>query len=753
MNKVAKKAAYAVILIVFSCIGYVVGLNIERRHKVTVQNQRKSISTIAVVNMDEGIYLGEEQINYASQLINFPNEHFVITGLNDAKNGIDNGLYAAYIVIPEQFSESVTSFENTPQKVILQYKYNKNLDEASSLQAIKDVNNFINILNSNVAYMYMDAVLAEVHRIQDSSATIMTNDNAELQRLESIAASQLIVTSEPVDEVVVSADVSPVDLALYISQNDVLLESLSIGYSDAVQKGKDEYKDIQNANSEVSKATKDFFSLYEMVIKDVATNQTILLETGQSNLGDAIGIYNQEVDEKRATMEEQMSELVEKQRVADEESAQEQLEDILEDALSGSKSVEEKKLNYLQGRWEDAVDLLKQCAQVNVGELNERLLETYQGDVDGQLYSIKYDAYKQGVTDAFAAIEGKISENDPDEDNIDLDEKKFSIQDINNLHLDYSENSLNANTDNYVNDSANIDLSEERLTDVIIEWDTFEVAYPLATVTDAEIGYEGNEGSEEAKEASITLSICDNANETEITNLASTFSGLFALNDVSKEIDNIIQTDFKDALLTENNLQMERLEGSKDVLSNQMSIYEKSLVDFNPFVYVDRANLDRYLGDIQLNTEEMMGAVENNNSEYISYATSIYAVTSENSQLLKEALNNANIQTTFNVEKCIDDLVVERVNINTQNVSMLAGFANSLSYTRVESQENSEVYDYMVNPIISQNAGESIVDKTTVKSEPKFFVKEILMLILIIGIIFCLGEMIISLRRRSKKQE
>lgn len=56
---------------------------------------------IAVVNMDDGVSVNQVQVNYANQLMNFPGENFSVTGLMNARAGIENGTYAAYIIISE----------------------------------------------------------------------------------------------------------------------------------------------------------------------------------------------------------------------------------------------------------------------------------------------------------------------------------------------------------------------------------------------------------------------------------------------------------------------------------------------------------------------------------------------------------------------------------------------------------------------------------------------------------------------------
>lgn len=69
---------------------------------------------VAVVNLDTGISDGNTQVYYGEQIINFPNDNFIYTSLEDARNGIEEGRYGAYIIIPSDFSENVESLNTVP---------------------------------------------------------------------------------------------------------------------------------------------------------------------------------------------------------------------------------------------------------------------------------------------------------------------------------------------------------------------------------------------------------------------------------------------------------------------------------------------------------------------------------------------------------------------------------------------------------------------------------------------------------------
>lgn len=334
MGTKVKKVLYSAGLLVLLVLSGIIGTRIEHNRQKALELQKEHVSTIAVVNMDNGVKVGNEQVNYASQLISFPNEHFLVTGLTDAKTGIENGTYAAYVVIPETFSESVTSIENDPRKVMLIYQYNNKLAEEAEMQAVSDINAFIVLLNSNIAYMYIDAIMAEFHRVQDDSSTILANDNRELELLTNVNAAKLIAAAEPVEEIQVNNEIQPVELTTYTTRNDVLLDHLLLSYSEASQKGKDDYAAIQEESAEVEIAVDNFLLAYDTVIQDTTVEQSRLLVAGRDKLAEVVGLYNQDVDAQEAELRSVVENIMNIQLEADRNAAEIQLQEIINDIRS-----------------------------------------------------------------------------------------------------------------------------------------------------------------------------------------------------------------------------------------------------------------------------------------------------------------------------------------------------------------------------------------------------------------------------------
>lgn len=154
----------------FLCVGLYLGTMNERKEQEAGNKQYETVETIAVVNMDEGSDIDGEMINYGSELGAFPSENFVGASLDEAKSGIYNGTYGAYIVIPPTFSESVESINDFPQKASLTYSMNPNLSDATKLivtDEIQDFNPFAddtngkNVLDNGFEKLEAEALLTD----------------------------------------------------------------------------------------------------------------------------------------------------------------------------------------------------------------------------------------------------------------------------------------------------------------------------------------------------------------------------------------------------------------------------------------------------------------------------------------------------------------------------------------------------------------------------------------------------------------
>ncbi|WP_089982482.1 hypothetical protein [Clostridium sp. C105KSO13] len=62
------------------------------------------------MNLDTGVEQNGQNINYAASLIQFLNNDFAYTNLEEALTGITSGKYAAYVIIPSAFSANTRAY-------------------------------------------------------------------------------------------------------------------------------------------------------------------------------------------------------------------------------------------------------------------------------------------------------------------------------------------------------------------------------------------------------------------------------------------------------------------------------------------------------------------------------------------------------------------------------------------------------------------------------------------------------------------
>ena len=80
--------------------------NVENR--IQEEEREQTVTGIAIVNLDQGVVQKDNKIFYSSELLDLNSDYLVVENLETARQGINNGTYAAYIVIPSQFSHNAS---------------------------------------------------------------------------------------------------------------------------------------------------------------------------------------------------------------------------------------------------------------------------------------------------------------------------------------------------------------------------------------------------------------------------------------------------------------------------------------------------------------------------------------------------------------------------------------------------------------------------------------------------------------------
>lgn len=180
------------VLLVLGFLIFYAGLQFGKNRKAEPVMVKETVRAIAVVNLDQGILVKGQAVNYGAQLVSFTSDYFSNTSFEEARNGVENGKYAAYLLIPSSFSENVFSINTSPEKAVLEYAINPNLREDIVPEVIYDLKGFEMKLNTDVSYLYLHSILEEFHKGQESAEMIMKHDQEDAKNLFAIAAEELM---------------------------------------------------------------------------------------------------------------------------------------------------------------------------------------------------------------------------------------------------------------------------------------------------------------------------------------------------------------------------------------------------------------------------------------------------------------------------------------------------------------------------------------------------------------------------------
>lgn len=350
---------------------------------------------VAIVNLDEGVMVQDEKVNYAEKLIIDLDENFSFTGLEDARQGYATGIYAGYLIIPATFSESVVSLNNTPIRSEISYAINSNLREDVKEEIIYEVLALMNKINDGVSYMYLHSVLDDVHEAQDAAVTVMNNDIEERDAIDAVQANDLVALVPVAEFTEIENNIEPVDVSQYMANNIELTGEIGQKYTEYLMQSEEEHLRI---NEEAS-ALMDEMSNMSSIISN---SNFIQNEEGGSVYQDGTEAvealfeeYNSSLEEKESEIEENVLAIykdvtaylaeydraVEVYQTENEEAYRntlEALENLFEEYSEGHVIVSEQELEEIENTMESQSEMLwvQQCI---IQELQEDSEEQEDG--------------------------------------------------------------------------------------------------------------------------------------------------------------------------------------------------------------------------------------------------------------------------------------------------------------------------------------------------------------------------------------
>jgi len=233
-----------------------------------------------------------------------------MVNLESARVGIGDGTYAAYVVIPSTFSNSVVSLNTIPTQVKIEYAMNTNLEEGIREQTIYDIVDFEHQLNSGMSYMYISTILSEFHEVQDNSKTIMDNDERDTNILLAITPTDLTELVSIPELSKVDNSVSPLEVTSYNNKNQEDIASINNSYTYYISLSEPDVALLKEQGNDLIEQWTTMEDTIANINITTDADGNIVYEAGVANVVAALTDYNTiTLDAKETEIETTLSDI------------------------------------------------------------------------------------------------------------------------------------------------------------------------------------------------------------------------------------------------------------------------------------------------------------------------------------------------------------------------------------------------------------------------------------------------------------
>jgi hypothetical protein len=685
MNKLIRVAFLFVLSISVFSIGVFCGTKLNKDNQERVIEEINKSSDIALINLDEGVEIEGKKLYYAQNLLSTQGENLKFTSLNDAKIGLENGTYAAYILIPSTFSASIESINEKPVKVELEYELSDKLAPESKAGIVKDIEDFKLKLSNDISYMYVSAVMDEFHNAQDNSKLVLDNDKKELESMSLIKVRDVISHIDFPEIEFVEFVRNRLEIEPIVSSNLELIDAMKNSLLEKIQLGKDDYESVSKDKGLLDEGSKDFLNILGGLDIESDDNGEPVYQSGIDKLATQVNNYNAQLIDNRAWI---VSELASNSN-ATRSSSQE----YVDNSLSNIKNSWQNNIDTALREANQNIERLVTQALENLLAIQERIydeLDLYVRDEFQAAHEYykqeakrEVESYKENLINELIE-EGYIDDDETDpiyaiiasSSNADIriatysNAESFSLR---NAQVDF----IDRNNFNSPMLSASADFQDTDLERRDSLFDIPDISYLLG-------------------EANIVLP------ENQGAWYAGFIEGLERMYTISTvDIEKTVKDEVVGAIKSKTSAKYEDLKDVISKLNKSFDDYQNSLYQFDPFARIDVRILEQSAKSINSNVRDIAGKSAEYASEQSEEVAKVREKESERTKALRENMDTANKSTEDLVGKTLDGLKDARQSNTDTNKTLLEDFNNKLSYTKVGSIANKEVFEFISAPVQS----------------------------------------------------
>lgn len=685
MNKLIRVAFLFVLSISVFSIGVFCGTKLNKDNQERVIEEINKSSDIALINLDEGVEIEGRKLYYAQNLLSTQGENLKFTSLNDAKIGLENGTYAAYILLPSTFSASIESINEKPVKVELEYELSDKLAPESKAGIVKGIEDFKLKLSNDISYMYVSAVMDEFHNAQDNSKLVLDNDKKELESMSLIKVRDVISPIDFPEIEFVEFARNRLEIEPIVSSNLELIDAMKNSLLEKIQLGKDDYESVSKDKGLLDEGSKDFLNILGGLDIESDDNGEPVYQSGIDKLATQVNKYNAQLIDNRTWISSELA--------SNSNATRSSSQEYVDNSLSNIKNSWQNSIDTALREANQNIERLVTQALENLLSIQERIydeLDLYVRDefqAAHEYYKLEakreVESYKENLINELIE-EGYIDDDETDpiyaiiasSSNADIriatysNAESFSLR---NAQVDFIDrNNFNSPMLNASADFQDTDL--ERRGNL---FDIPDISYLLG-------------------EASIVLP------ESQGAWYAGFIEGLERMYTISTvDIEKTVKNEVVGAIKSKSSAKYADLKDVMSKLNKSFDDYQNSLYQFDPFARIDVRVLEQSANSINSNVRDIAGKSAEYASEQSEEVAKVRAKESEHTKALRENMDTANKSTEELVGKTLDGLKDARQSNTGANKTLLEDFNNKLSYTKVGSIANKEVFEFISAPVQS----------------------------------------------------
>lgn len=665
--------------------------------------------TIAVVNLDEGIAKsGAEKTYYADAVIEFPNDAYRYTSLEDARQGIENGNYGAYIIIPADFSQNVESLNATPNQAQIQYQISTKLSGVRQKEVLYQVLTFGENLNTDLSYMYLANILKEFHKAQDATGTVMSNDQKDKAAINEIQAFDL-VKMVIVPELQKEENTIPeINIIPYMDTNRGYVQEIETHYKDNIADTKEQLEEMRQGGRVLADALGNLSNKTEEIELSKDENGENLYQSGLGEVGNTIDHYN------ASLLQTQSDGLHKKENLT---FQKEQILAYLKNSvqqyntqLSGNLSA------VLENHKTDMCEAIPELTNEEVSGSNQTQYQvscrevqgigavpilTFDIETEEEEELTKKKECAEEVLKALTAhknADKKISDilEKCDEDE-EFSEKleECGYQDTEEVLQYLLDGDIEINTNRYyIKAEGDIEQLRQYLlsaTDTVLS-----NGYQIPQYTDYAVDSQGQTISDE------------NGNAVTVSRMLEKYDDFIGEMETALGEIHAIDTQGVTALIENQCVQplVDRTESVKKAFcqrhneeKKEIRTYQNMLQSYHPIM--DMTNINECMQKMNDNATQFGKDFTENKEAYLQYTDRAYKNAQENTTVLLEHVNEAKEASDQAVTDGLASAKEIKSGTSAQNQSAMSDFSGKLPYTRLGTMEYTQTYEFIANPVHS----------------------------------------------------